>query len=100
MAITRLERKGRKNKNVAKKRVNTIKRLSSKPVIKNIDVDAIKATFTSTTKSSKSKAKKSDKIDEPEVTPGAQDVVEEKVAATKAEEQAESAPENAESKKA
>ena len=45
MAVTRLERKGRKNKNVAKKRVNTMKRLSTKPVIKNVDVDAIKAEF-------------------------------------------------------
>ncbi len=47
MAVTRLERKGRKNKNVAKKRVNTMKRLSTKPVIKNVDVEAIKAEFES-----------------------------------------------------
>lgn len=47
MAVTRLERKGRKNKNVAKKRVNTMKRLSTKPVIKNIDIEAIKAEFES-----------------------------------------------------
>ena len=45
MAVTRLERKGRKNKNVAKKRVATIQRLSFVPVIKNVDIDAIKKEF-------------------------------------------------------
>ncbi|MGY8977493.1 MAG: hypothetical protein ACKVLJ_04950 [Cytophagales bacterium] len=45
MAVTRLERKGRKNKNVAKNRVATIQRLSFVPVIKNVDVDAIKKEF-------------------------------------------------------
>ncbi len=47
MAVTRLERKGRKNKTVAKKRVNAMKRLSTQPVIKNVDVEAIKAEFES-----------------------------------------------------
>ena len=45
MAVTRLERKGRKNKNVAKNRVATIQRLSFVPVIKIVDVDAIKKEF-------------------------------------------------------
>lgn len=45
MAVTRLERKGRKNKAVAKKRVNTMKQLNSLPSIKNIDIEAIKAEF-------------------------------------------------------
>ncbi|MEO9477920.1 MAG: hypothetical protein ABJG41_20420 [Cyclobacteriaceae bacterium] len=45
MAVTRLERKGRKNKSRAKARVNTIKRLNSGPVIKNVDIEAIKAEF-------------------------------------------------------
>jgi len=45
MAVTRLERKGRKNKNVAKKRVATIKRLSAAPAIKNVDIEAIKEEF-------------------------------------------------------
>ena len=45
MAVTRLERKARKNKNVAKKRVATIQRLSFVPVIKNVDIDAIKNEF-------------------------------------------------------
>ncbi len=45
MAITRLERKGRKNISRAKARVNTIKRLNAVPPIKNVDVEAIKAEF-------------------------------------------------------
>ncbi len=45
MAVTRLERKARKNKNVAKKRVATIQRLSFVPVIRNVDIDAIKNEF-------------------------------------------------------
>ena len=55
MAVTRLERKGRKNKNVAKKRVATIQRLSFVPVIRNVDIDAIKNEFNA--KKSKSAAK-------------------------------------------
>ena len=45
MAVTRLERKARKNKNVAKKRVATIQRLSFVPVIKNVNIEAIKNEF-------------------------------------------------------
>ena len=43
MAVTRLERKGRKNKTVAKKRKSSIKRLCAIPVIKNVDIKALKA---------------------------------------------------------
>ncbi len=45
MAVTRLERKGRKNKAVAKKRKGVIKHLTAKPVLKNIDIEAVKAEF-------------------------------------------------------
>lgn len=45
MAITRLERKGRKNISRAKNRVSKIKQLSAKPVIKNIDIEEIKKEF-------------------------------------------------------
>lgn len=69
MAVTRLERKGRKNKNVAKKRVNTMKRLSTKPVIKNIDIEAVKAEFESgaakPAKAKKEKAPKAKKAEAP-----------------------------------
>ena len=93
MAVTRLERKGRKNKNVAKKRVNTMKRLSTKPVIKNVDVDAIKAEFEAaaakpekTKKAKASKAKAAEPVEEvkAEVVETVEEVKEE-VAETKAE---------------
>ncbi len=61
MAVTRLERKGRKNKNVAKNRVATIQRLSFVPVIKNVDVDAIKKEFDAKKAEPAVKAKKVEK---------------------------------------
>jgi len=61
MAVTRLERKGRKNKNVAKNRVATIQRLSFVPVIKNVDVDAIKKEFDAKKAEPAAKAKKVEK---------------------------------------
>ncbi len=45
MAVTRLERKGRRNKSRAKNRVNSIKRLSAVPTIKNVDIEEIKKSF-------------------------------------------------------
>jgi hypothetical protein len=45
MAVTRLKRKDRRNRAVATNRVERIKQLTKLPVIKNIDVDAIKAEF-------------------------------------------------------
>jgi len=57
MAVTRLERKGRKNKAVAKKKNSRIKQLSSAPVIKTVDVAAIKAEFKNASKPAKKKAK-------------------------------------------
>ncbi|WKN31728.1 hypothetical protein PZB74_22540 [Porifericola rhodea] len=45
MSVTRLKRKGLRNKAVAKKRQDTIKQLTKQPPIKNIDVEAIKAEF-------------------------------------------------------
>lgn len=43
MAVTRLKRKGAKNKSRAKTRTKTIQRLNAKPVYKNVDVEAVKA---------------------------------------------------------
>jgi hypothetical protein len=43
--MTRLKRKHRRNTMSAKAAVERIKRLNMKPVIKNIDVEAIKAEF-------------------------------------------------------
>ena len=45
MGVTRLKRKAKRNKQTAAKRQHSIKQLSSKPVIKNIDKEAIKASF-------------------------------------------------------
>jgi len=55
MAVTRLERKGRKNKAVAKKKNARIKQLSDSPVIKKVDVEAIKAEFKANAKPAKTK---------------------------------------------
>lgn len=43
MAVTRLKRKDRRNAATATARVERIKQLTKTPVIKNIDVEAIKA---------------------------------------------------------
>ena len=45
MASTRLQRKARRNKSRAKKKVADIQRLNSKPVIKNVDVEELKKQF-------------------------------------------------------
>ena len=57
MTITRLERKGLRNVSRAKRKKQIIKSLSKIPVIKNVDVDAIKKEFDSMLKT-KSKNKK------------------------------------------
>ncbi len=45
MAVTRLKRKDRVNKARANNRQAKIKQLTAKPVIKNVDVEALKASF-------------------------------------------------------
>jgi hypothetical protein len=45
MAVTRLERKVKRNRINATKAQNRIKQLLRKPVIKNVDIEAIKASF-------------------------------------------------------
>ena len=79
MAVTRLERKGRKNKNVAKKRVATIQRLSSVPVIKNVDIDAIKKEFDAKKLKSAAKWDKAEKKVSDKVEKKVSDKVEKKV---------------------
>lgn len=49
MAITRLKRKGRKNKLTSKRRIQKLALEGSQPVIKNVDVEAIKAEFKAAT---------------------------------------------------
>lgn len=58
MAITRLKRKDRKNKARANNKQTVIKQLLKTPVIKNVDADALKAQFgTSTTSKATSTVK-------------------------------------------
>ena len=45
MASTKLVRKALRNRAVSRKRQSTIKRLTSKPVIKNVDIEQIKEEF-------------------------------------------------------
>ncbi len=82
MAVTRLERKGRKNKNVAKKRVALIQRLSFVPVIKNVDVDAIKKEFDAKKLKPEVKAEKVEKV-EKKVAVKAKKTIKEKVSKAK-----------------
>jgi hypothetical protein len=58
MAVTRLKRKAKRNKARAAQRQASIKRLNSKPVIKQVDVEAIKEEFDTGGKSSSKKTKK------------------------------------------
>lgn len=73
MAVTRLKRKGKRNKVVAKGKVARIGRLSATPVLKNVDVEAIKEEFA---KKATSKAKATKK--ETEEVKAEAPVVEEK----------------------
>ena len=45
MTVTRLKRKDRRNKAKANDRIARIKYLTTKPVVKNVDVEAIKLEF-------------------------------------------------------
>jgi len=56
MAVTRLQRKHKRNIIKAKGKVKKIKRLKAAPVIKKVDVEAIKAEFAK--KGAKASAKK------------------------------------------
>ena len=75
MAITRLKRKGRKNKLKAKIRAQKFKVEGFAPVIKNVDVEAITASFSTATKKSKPAPKKAEEPKEEVVAEAA--VVEE-----------------------
>ena len=50
MSTTTIKRKALRNRVKAKQRKSSIKRLTSKPTLKNIDIEEIKATFTKKTK--------------------------------------------------
>ena len=50
MAVTRLERKLKKDRIKMTKAQSRVKQLLKKPVIKNVDIEAIKASFAKTEK--------------------------------------------------
>lgn len=87
MAGTSLKRKARKNRVVAKKRVDNIQRLQQQPVIKNVDIEAVKAEFEKADKK-KPAAKKEDtaKAEKKEEAPKAKKAAPKKAAAPKKEE--------------
>jgi hypothetical protein len=87
MAGTSLKRKARRNRVVAKKRVVSIQKLQQQPVIKNVDVEAIKAEFAKADKK-KPAAKKEDapKAEKKEEAPKAKKEDTKKKAAPKKEE--------------
>ncbi|WP_421889018.1 hypothetical protein [Marinoscillum sp.] len=82
MAVTRLERKGKRNKSRAKNRVSKIKQLNAMPTIKNVDIEEIKKSFEAAPKPAKKAEAK--KEEAPEVKAEAP-VKEKKAAAPKAE---------------
>ena len=55
MAVTRLERKGRKNVSKAKRAKQVIKSLNAKPDIRNVDIEEIKKGFVKSSKKSPKK---------------------------------------------
>ncbi len=55
MAVTRLERKGRRNVSKAKRAKQVIKSLNAKPVIRNVDIEEIKKGFAKSSKKSPKK---------------------------------------------
>ncbi|MEQ8239322.1 MAG: hypothetical protein RIA69_08915 [Cyclobacteriaceae bacterium] len=96
MAVTRLERKGRKNKSRAKARVATIKRLNTLPTIKNVDIEAIKAEFAANKEAAKEvkstvkeDAPKSKKAEKAEVTEEIKETVEKEPESKEADKEAE-----------
>jgi hypothetical protein len=66
MSTTTIKRKALRNRVKAKQRKASIKRLTSKPTLKNIDLNAIKSTFEK--EESKKKDKKAEISEEPVTT--------------------------------
>lgn len=66
MAVTRLKRKAKRNKTRAAVRQATMKNLNAKPVLKSVDVEAIKAEFAGESAAPAKKAKKEEPKEEKE----------------------------------
>ncbi|WP_185153627.1 hypothetical protein [Fulvivirga lutimaris] len=86
MAVTRLKRKAKRNKVRSKTRLAEIQRLNSRPVIKSVDVEAIKEEFAKggAKKATPKKEEAAPKAEKKEAAPKA----EKKEAAPKAEKKA------------
>jgi hypothetical protein len=65
MGTTTIKRKALRNRVKAKQRIAAIKRLTSKPTLKNIDIEEIKSTFVK--KAPKKETPKAEKTVKPEV---------------------------------
>jgi hypothetical protein len=79
MAITRLVRKALRNRTVSRKRQDNLKRLTLKPVIKNVDIEQIKEEFANKKAASASKKAASAKEDAKVVKEAAPKAVEQPV---------------------
>ncbi len=64
MASTKLIRKAQRNRTVSRKRVEAIKRLTTKPVIKNVDIEQIKEEFAKNKTAVKAKPAKTEEVKE------------------------------------
>ena len=60
MGVTRLKRKGRKNRNVSASRQFSLKHLTKTPVIKNVDLEELKKQFTAPKKETKKEEAKAE----------------------------------------
>ena len=88
MGVTRLKRKGLRNKAKAKTRQENIKKLTKQPPIKQVDVEAIKAEFEKkggSKKSEKPKAEATAKEEAPVKKDAAKDAIEGNTTAEKKE---------------
>lgn len=65
MAITRLKRKGRRNKQKASIRRTTIKQITATPVIKNVDIEEIKKGFEEAEAAKPAKKEAKSKVEAP-----------------------------------
>lgn len=92
MGITRLKRKARRNKQTASKRNSSIKHLTATPVIKNIDREALIASFPVTEAPVEAKAAPKAKAEKGAKAPKAEVVVEETAAVVEEAPKAEKKP--------
>lgn len=99
MAITRLKRKGRRNKQTASIRRASIKQLTAKPVIKNVDIEEIKEGFAKAAKEAKPEKETKAKVEAPKAEAVTEKKAVKKPAAKKVAPKAEASTEKKTTKK-